>query len=77
MESLIKGLQDSIIHASVITAFVSMMMVVIEYLNVMSRGIWQKGLRGGRWKQYILSSFLGATPGCLGAFTAVSLYSHR
>ncbi|NOR25663.1 MAG: hypothetical protein GQ542_15000 [Desulforhopalus sp.] len=53
------------------------MMVVIEYLNVLSRGGWQRGLRGSCWRQYLLASFLGATPGCLGAFTVVSLYSHR
>jgi len=60
-----------------ITGFVSMMMLVIEYLNVMSQGVWQRGLRGGRWRQYLLAGFLGATPGCLGAFTVVSLYLHR
>lgn len=60
-----------------ITGFVFMMMVVIEYLNVMSRGVWQRGLRGSRWRQYLLASFLGATPGCLGAFVVVSLYLHR
>ena len=68
---------NSITHAIMITGFVFMMMVLIEYFNVLSRGIWQKGLRGSRWRQYILASFLGATPGCLGAFTAVSLYAHR
>lgn len=70
-------LQYSLLHAIMITGFVAMMMVVIEYINILSKGIWQKGLRGGRWKQYILASFLGATPGCLGAFAVVSLYSHR
>lgn len=69
--------QHSITHAIMITGFVFMMMVLIEYLNVLSRGLWQKGLRGGLWKQYLFASFLGATPGCLGAFTAVSLYTHR
>jgi len=54
-----------------------MMMVIIEYLNVMSRGVWQRGLRGSRWRQYLLASFLGVTPGCLGAFVVVSLYLHR
>ncbi len=77
MDTFTGGLQYSINHAIMITGFVAMMMVVIEYLNVLSQGIWQKGLRGGRWKQYLLASFLGATPGCLGAFAAVSLYSHR
>lgn len=64
-------------HAIMITGFVFMMMLVIEYLNVISRGVWQRGLRGGRWRQYLLASLLGATPGCLGAFTVVSLYTHR
>ncbi|MCK5516107.1 MAG: arsenic efflux protein [Desulfobulbaceae bacterium] len=70
-------LQNSLINAVMITGFVAIMMVVIEYINILSKGLWQKGLRGKRWKQYILASFLGATPGCLGAFTVVSLYSHR
>lgn len=74
---MITLLQTSLIHAVMITGFVSMMMVVIEYINILSEGIWQKGLRGGSWKQYVLASSLGATPGCLGAFAVVSLYSHR
>ena len=32
---------------------------------------------GNDWKQYIIAAFLGVIPGCLGAFTAVSLFSHR
>lgn len=74
---MISFLPQTITHAIMITGFVSIMMVVIEYLNIMSQGAWQRGLRGGRWRQYLLASFLGATPGCLGAFTVVSLYLHR
>ncbi len=74
---MLSTIQNSITHAIMITGFVFMMMLVIEYLNVFSRGIWQQGLRGGRWKQYLLASFLGATPGCLGAFAVVSLYLHQ
>jgi len=70
-------LQQITTRAIMITGFVLMMMVIIEYLNVMTRGVWQQGLRGSRWRQYLLASFLGATPGCLGAFTVVSLYTHR
>ncbi len=77
MNNFANGLQYSIIHAIMITGFVAMMMVLIEYLNILSRGVWRRGLRGGRWKQYFLASFLGATPGCLGAFAVVSLYTHR
>lgn len=74
---MITVLQQTTAKALMITGFVFMMMVIIEYFNVISRGVWQKGLRGSRWQQYLLASFLGATPGCLGAFTVVSLYAHR
>ncbi|NOQ45576.1 MAG: hypothetical protein GQ559_02715 [Desulfobulbaceae bacterium] len=74
---MISFLLHSATHAIMITGFVAMMMVMIEYLNVFSQGIWQNGLRGSRWKQYLLASFLGAIPGCLGAFAVVSLYTHR
>ncbi len=74
---MLSFLLKTISHAIMITGFVAMMMLVIEYLNVMSQGVWQRGLRGGRWRQYLLAGFLGATPGCLGAFTVVSLYLHR
>jgi hypothetical protein len=69
--------RDSLTHALMITGFVFVMMLVIEYLNVLSRGVWQDGLRGGRWRQYLLAALLGVIPGCLGAFAVVSLYLHR
>ncbi len=69
--------RESFTHALMITGFVFVMMLVIEYLNVLTQGVWQSGLRGSRWRQYLLASLLGATPGCLGAFAVVSLYSHR
>jgi len=59
-----------------ITGFVFMMMLVIEYVNVLSRGVWIRGLRRGGWLQYVLSVLLGASPGCLGAFVMVTLYEH-
>lgn len=77
MKIFLEGLHHSFNHAIMITAFVTMMMMMIEYLNVLSRGLWQQNLRGSRWKQYFLAAFLGATPGCLGAFAAVSLYAHQ
>lgn len=64
-------------HAVMITGFVFMMMVVVEYLNVLTGGVWQKGFRGSRWRQYLIAGLLGVTPGCLGAFAVVALYSHR
>lgn len=64
-------------HAMMITGFVTVMMLVIEYANVLSQGVWMRALAAGRWRQYLLAAALGAIPGCLGAFVAVSLYAHR
>jgi len=60
-----------------ITSFVFVMMLIIEYINVHSKGFWIKIISKNKWKQYLLASLLGAIPGCLGAFTAVALFSHR
>ena len=64
-------------HALMITGFVFVMMLVIEYVNVLTKGIWQRSISKKKWQQYLLGAILGALPGCLGAFTVVSLFSHR
>jgi len=74
---MIELVRDSLTHALMITGFVFVMMLVIEYLNVLTQGVWQNELRGSRWRQYLLAAVLGATPGCMGAFAVVALYSHR
>lgn len=74
---MITLIRESLSHALMITGFVFAMMLVIEYLNVLTQGVWQHGLSGNRWRQYLLAAFLGATPGCMGAFAVVALYSHR
>jgi hypothetical protein len=74
---LISLFEESTTHAVMITGFVFMMMLVIEYLNVFTGGLLQRGLRGNRMKQYLLTGLLGVIPGCLGAFSVVALYSHR
>lgn len=69
--------EESVTHAVMITGFVFMMMLVIEYVNVFTGGLLQGGFRGSRMQQYLLAGLLGVTPGCLGAFAVVALYSHR
>jgi hypothetical protein len=59
-----------------ITGFIFTMMLVIEYVNVQTRGAWHNKLKKSGWSQYILAALLGAIPGCLGAFTVVTLFSH-
>ena len=63
-------------HSMLITGFVFIMMLLIEYINVQTHGSWQEKLKKGRIGQYVLAVVLGAIPGCLGAFTVVSLYAH-
>jgi hypothetical protein len=64
-------------NALIITGFVFVMMLVMEYVNVLTRGRWQTWITRSRWKQYVIAALLGAIPGCLGAFAVVSMYVHR
>lgn len=60
-----------------ITGFIFTMMLVIEYINIQTKGTWRDAIKERPWGQYLIAALLGATPGCLGAFTVVALYSHR
>jgi hypothetical protein len=60
-----------------ITGFVLAMMLLIEYLTVQSKGRWMKPIKQKGWLQIIFASVLGLIPGCLGTYTAVTLYSHK
>ena len=68
---------ETVRHALMITSFVFVMMLIIEYVNIQTKGDWQYAVKRSRWVQYLLAGVLGATPGCLGAFTVVALYSHN
>ena len=61
-------------HSVAITLFVFSMMLLVDYLGVLSRGKIGTIMHGGRVRQYLGASLLGASPGCLGAFLSVSLY---
>jgi len=63
-------------NALMITFFVFVMMLLVDFIEIASRGRISGIIKGGRWRQYTLASFLGSTPGCLGAFMNVSLYVH-
>lgn len=64
-------------QALLITGFVAVMMLAVEYLSVVTQGTFQQVLTRSRWTQYVAAVVLGAVPGCLGAFTVVTLYAHR
>ena len=71
--TLLKVIEDTI----QITLLVTAMMIVIDLVN-----LWTKGKIGillrkkGKTRQYVISSFIGTIPGCFGGFTNVSLYIH-
>ena len=64
-------------HSIMITVFVIVMMIVIEFINVQSKGSWNVYLKKSSWLQIVLAGILGIFPGCLGSFAAVSLYVHN
>lgn len=61
----------------IITTFVLGLMMVIEYLNIQTRGLWSEKIQQKPVTQVILGSVMGIIPGCLGSYTMVSLYVHR
>ena len=74
---MIESVLPIAIKSIMITGFVFIMMLAIEYINVQTNGIWQNKISRNSWQQYLFAALLGAIPGCLGAFTAVALFSHR
>ncbi len=61
----------------IITTLVLGMMMVIEFINVRTGGLWSKKLQTKPWIQIIFAIIMGFIPGCLGTYTVVSLYIHR
>ncbi|UCD15913.1 MAG: arsenic efflux protein [Candidatus Omnitrophota bacterium] len=61
-------------HGLMVTSFVFVMMMFIDYINVLTAGRFTSLIKVGRFRQYVIAAFLGAVPGCLGAFMVVSFY---
>jgi hypothetical protein len=73
LQILLKVTEDTI----QITLLVTLMMIIIDIVNLWSKGKIAFLLRKkGKIRQYVLSSFIGTIPGCFGGFTNVSLYIH-
>lgn len=70
-------LTDIIRNSILITGLVVVMMMMIESLNIESKGMFFRGLRKTKTGQVIIGALLGAIPGCMGGFATVSLYTHR
>ncbi|MFH1563035.1 MAG: putative manganese transporter [Nitrospirota bacterium] len=75
-------------HGLIITAFVFIMMMLVDYIEVLTQGKMSKIIKGsstsgrgstsgsGHWRQYVGASALAVIPGCLGSFMNVSFYVH-
>ena len=63
LHTLIDILRNSIL----ITGLVVIMMMMIESLNIESKGLFFKGLRKTKVGQVVIASLLGSIPGCMGA----------
>jgi len=60
-----------------ITSLVLVMMLLIEYVNVVSKGNWGRNLSQSKIKQLIFAALLGLIPGCIGGFAVVSMFTHN
>jgi hypothetical protein len=63
-------------QALTITLFVFVMMLLVDFIDMATQKRLSRIMQQGQWRQYAIASFLGSTPGCLGAFMNVSLYVH-
>ena len=74
---MLEHLYDILQQTLTITSFVIGMMMIIEFINVKTDGLWSKKLQASPWMQILIGALMGVIPGCLGTYTIVSLYIHR
>ncbi|PLX43882.1 MAG: hypothetical protein C0609_06980 [Deltaproteobacteria bacterium] len=73
---MLEGILESFNHALMITGFVFVVMLLIEYVNIASSGVLRNLLGCSPIRQYLFAALLGAIPGCFGTFAVAALYSH-
>ena len=64
-------------NSVLITGLVMVMMIFLEYINIISKGHSLEKLRDRPFLQILISALLGLIPGCGGGFIVVSLYAHN
>lgn len=63
-------------NTAMITGFVFVMMLLVEFGQVRSAGVMGRWLQRGGVFRTAAVTLVGVVPGCLGAFTDVTLYTH-
>ena len=76
MELFLEILHSALTNSVMITGLVLIMMIMIEMLNIESRGAFFQGIARSRIGSVLVGGLLGMMPGCLGGFATVSLYTH-
>lgn len=71
-----KIIWDTMREAGGIALLVAGMMTALALINYSSKGRIVLALKKTRFGQVLLASALGAVPGCMGGFLAVSMYAH-
>lgn len=69
-------LTESLLGAILISGLVTVMMMMVECLNISTGGSFLARLSSHRVGQVVVSALLGVIPGCMGGFASVSLYAH-
>jgi len=67
---------EALLNSILVTGLVVVMMMMIESLNIESRGGLLSSLRKSKIGQVVFATLLGSVPGCMGGFAVVSLYTH-
>lgn len=76
MSNFIHDWLPVLLNALQISSFVIVMMLLIEYLNIRTKGKFFVNIKDKSWKSVLAGSLLGIIPGCMGSFFVVSLFSH-
>ncbi|PLW92427.1 MAG: hypothetical protein C0592_10820 [Marinilabiliales bacterium] len=67
----------SLLHTALtLTGIILVMMLLIEYLNIRSRGKWMQKINRTGFGQVLFGTLLGLVPGCMGTYFVVSLFTH-
>lgn len=69
-------LEEALLNGILVTGLVTIMMIMIESLNIESKGGFFAKLSQSRLGGVLTGAILGVFPGCLGGFASVSLYTH-
>ncbi len=69
-------MSEVLAESLMVTGFVFVMMILVEYGQVATAGIMGRWLQRGGIGRTASITLVGTVPGCLGAFTDVTLYIH-